>query len=668
MSIKMSDFWLKHSYFKDKLNIIQINLGNLCNLNCTHCHIGASPHGQANMDLLTANKIIDKLLLLDIQTIEFTGGTPEMNDTFTTFLTRLHDAGKTLVVRTSLTVLADSKYEHFLQLYKLFGVKVIASLPSLFEDLTKQQRGLGVFEQSIQVLQELNALGYGSEVLSLDLVYNPVGTHFPKNQKLLEEEYKSVLKKHYDIEFNQLACIVNMPIKRFKKQLQNSNELDGYIQKLKKAYNPNTLNSVMCRSLLSLDYQGKMYDCDFNLALNQPIKGYENRYFWEIDFEQFTPEISFDTHCYGCTANFGSSCHGEVVESLDAKANAKEYYGEVLQSSNDLKTNACCTLENIPSRIKEVMPYIADEIKERYYGCGSPVPEVIKGQRILDLGCGTGRDVYIFSKLVGEEGMVYGVDMTPHQIQTAKKYQTIQQERFGHNKVNTQFIHDEIENISKHFQPNSIDIVTSNCVINLLQDKQQVLKQVYDILDEGGEFYFSDVYASRRLNPEIRSNKILHGECLGGALYINDFLYYAKQAGFIEPRMVSSTPIEITDESVKELVGNTQFYSITYRLWKISDLDMVCEDYGQFATYKGGIEDSPLAFALDANHLFEKNRAEHVCRNTAKMLSQTRYKKYFEIVGDESQHFGEFMGCATLAAQQKEQQEQSVQQSSSGCC
>ena len=229
----MSDFWLKNKIYKDNFNLIQINIGNLCNLNCTHCHVGASPRGQNNMDLLTANNIIDKILQLDIETIEFTGGTPEMNDTFTTFLTKLSDAGKKLVVRTSLTVLQDPKYVHFLELYKIFNVKVIASLPSVFEDLTTKQRGFGVFDDSLEVLKKLNDLGYSKNNLELDLVYNPVGTYLPKNQKELQSEYKTILKDQYDITFNNLASIVNMPIKRFKKDLENQNLLDDYINKLK---------------------------------------------------------------------------------------------------------------------------------------------------------------------------------------------------------------------------------------------------------------------------------------------------------------------------------------------------------------------------------------------------------------------------------------------------
>ena len=661
----MSDFWQTKEILKDKFDLIQINVGDKCNLMCSHCHVGASPKGKNNMDADTAHKVIEKIKALDIKTIEFTGGTPEMNPHFETFLQELHLAGKNLVVRTSLTVLDDENHSHFLELYKKYGVKVIASLPSVFEDATTEQRGDGTYNSTIKILKQLNSLGYAKGDLKLDLVYNPVGTYLPAPQLQLENEYKSILKEKFDISFNSLATIVNIPIKRFKQDLKKQNLLDDYMKLLKDNFNHNTLENVMCRSVVSIGYDGFIYDCDFNLALGIRVKGYENTPFWDIDFNNFAPQISFDSHCYACTVNSGSSCHGEVIKDFDAKENAQEYYGEVLNSSSDLKTTACCTIDMIPQRVKDTLPYIMDEIKDKYYGCGSPMPLVLENQTMLDLGCGSGRDVYILSKLCGQDGFVHGIDMTANQINVAKKHQIAQTKRFEYEKTNTNFIHDYIENIDKHFKPNSIDIVTSNCVINLLDDKKAILKKVYNLLKEGGEFYFSDVYANRRLPQHIREDKVLHGECLGGALYTNDFVRYAIEAGFVEPRVVSMKDIDITDENVKKLVGKTKFCSITYRLWKIEGLDSVCEDYGQFAIYKGGIKESEMEFQLDENHLFEINRPEHVCKNTADMLQKTRYAKYFEIIGDTKTHFGVFTGCATLASEEENKTEQLS--SSCGC-
>jgi len=697
----MSDFWQGRAILKDRFDLIQINIGNLCNLTCTHCHVGASPKGDKNMDILTANRIIEKIENMDIKTVEFTGGTPEMNDTFLTFLTRLHAAGKNLVVRTSLTVLDDKKYEHFLEFYKKYKVKVIASLPSVFEDATTKQRGFGVYDSTIELLKKLNDMGYGKDELKLDLVYNPVGTYLPAPQAQLEGEYKTILKEKYDVEFNSLATIVNMPIKRFKHDLKKQGLLGSYMDTLKEKFNENTVNNLMCKSVLSLDYQGFIYDCDFNQALDTRVKGYENTPFWEIDFNNFKPEISFDSHCYACTVNSGSSCTGELVsndssisekktpvqntsvenstntedtnetteaEKFDQKENAKEYYGEVLSSSDDLKTTACCTIDMIPKRVRDTLPYIMDEIKDKYYGCGSPMPHVLEGQIMLDLGCGSGRDVYILSKLAGQDGFIHGIDMTANQINVAKKYQEDQTKRFEYKKINTNFIHDYIETIDEHFEENSLDIVTSNCVINLLEDKRTILKKVYKLLKDGGEFYFSDVYANRRLPKHIKEDKVLHGECLGGALYANDFIRYAIEAGFVEPRMVTAKEIEITDDAMKKVIGKTKFYSITYRLWKIEGLDSVCEDYGQSAIYKGGIPECELEFQLDSNHLFEINRPEHVCKNTADMLSKTRYKKYFEIIGNTDIHFGEFKGCETLATAYENESNKEGNDLSCGCC
>ncbi|NQY24842.1 MAG: arsenosugar biosynthesis radical SAM protein ArsS [Campylobacteraceae bacterium] len=663
----MSNFWENRVLLKNKFDLIQINIGDLCNLSCKHCHVGASPKGVKNMNKDTALKIIDKILSMKIQTIEFTGGTPEMNDNFLLFLEKLFEGGKTLVVRTSLTVLEDEKYSHFIDIYIKYKVKVIASLPSVFEETTSKQRGKGVYDSTIELLRRFNTMGYGKGDLNLDLVYNPVGTFLPAAQSQLELEYKTILKEKFDVSFNSLATIVNMPIKRFKFDLNKHKVLDEYMNTLRSKYNENTLDNIMCRNILSIDYEGYVYDCDFNLSLEMRIKAYENTYFWDIDFSNFKPEISFDSHCYACTVNSGSSCSGEVLkekavntkeEEMDYQENAKEYYGEILSSSSDLKTSACCTIDMIPKRIKDTLPYIMDEIKDKYYGCGSPMPEVLQGAKILDLGCGSGRDVYILSKLTGQEGFVYGIDMTKNQIDVAKKYQNEQTRRFEYKKNNTSFIHDYIENIDKHFKENSLDIVTSNCVINLLKDKKEILKKVHTLLKEGGEFYFSDVYSNRRLGQELKTNKLLHGECLGGALYVNDFITYAIEAGFVEPRLVSSKEIEILDPNIKELLGNIKFYSLTYRLWKIKNLDSVCEDYGQSIIYKGGIEYCKAEFLLDANHLFEINRPEHVCKNTADMLMKTRYKKYFELQGNSNTHFGEFKACATLASMAKNEEKE----------
>lgn len=655
-------FWNEKTVYKDQISIAQINLGNRCNQNCTHCHIAASPKGNKNMNSVTAEKIMNKLSASDIRDIEFTGGAPELNNNLKIFVENLSKQNKNLIVRTNLTALDLSECSFYINLFKRNKVKLIASLPNVFKEIVDKQRGNGVFNKSIKVLRKLNKIGYGTNGLSLDIVYNPIADFLPPDQTQIENDYKQGLKDKYDIYFNNLITIVNSPIKRFKKFLKREGQLNNYIELLKKHYNPATLDNIMCRKLISVDYAGDVYDCDFNLALNRKIKNWENIKFWDINFNNFRPTISCDNHCYACTANRGSSCHGVLIKDFDVKKNVKEYYGEKLQKTSDLKTNACCTVEAIPERIKSSLSLIYDEIKMKYYGCGSPIPIEVKGLKVLDVGCGTGRDCYIMSRLVGEKGMVYGIDMTKNQIDVAQKYVKNQTVKFGYKKPNIKFIRDYIENIGKHFEDEYLDIVMSNCVINLTEDKEAVLKQVCKILKFGGEFYFSDIYTDRRSPDPVRKNPILYGECLGGALYYKDFDRIARKVGFTNPRVISKREVKINNPNIKSLVGNIKFYSITYRLWKLKGLEDACEDYGHIAIYNGGIPESPFKFELDDVHVFYKGKPERVCGNTALMLSQTRFKKFFVICGGFNEHFGEFKDCSNVS------KDDTSNSTDGGCC
>jgi len=352
----------------------------------------------------------------------------------------------------------------------------------------------------------------------------------------------------------------------------------------------------------------------------------------------------------------------DVLRSNPQYDTVKKYYGEVVQKTSDLKTDACCTTDALPVHIKKILPLIENEIKSKYYGCGSPIPLCIEGLKILDLGCGTGRDCYVMSKLVGPKGFVYGIDMTENQIAVAGKYVDKQNEVFGYSRPNVKFILDYIENLSKYFEKESQDVVTSNCVINLAEDKEIILQKVYEVLKFGGEMYFSDVYADRRVPKSIARAPVLRGECLGGALYYRDFETIAKKAGFADPRIVSRKFININNPRIKNMVGNIQFYSITYRLWKLKDLENACEDYGHIAVYNGQMSESPFKFELDDEHVFYKNKPERVCGNTAIMLSRTRFKEYFQIMGSFKEHFGAFKDCLTV----KRNSEADVV--NSGCC
>ena len=331
--------------------------------------------------------------------------------------------------------------------------------------------------------------------------------------------------------------------------------------------------------------------------------------------------------------------HQEIVQ---------EYYGKILRGSDDLKTKACCTPDSMPDHVKVLLKNVHEEVLAKYYGCGLVVPELLAGKRVLDLGCGSGRDVYAIAQLVGREGDVVGVDMTPEQLATARRYVGWHMERFGYSRTNVAFLQGFIEKLGTlGLQNETFDIVISNCVVNLSIDKLAVLRGVFDLLKLGGEFYFADVYADRRLPESIRDDPVVYGECLGGALYWNDFLRLAKQAGFYDPRLVTSRLLEITDPDVAAKVGAARFYSATYRLFKITDLEPACEDYGQAVVYNGGIPESPHTFNLDSHHGIEKGRVFPVCGNTWHMLKETRFASHFDFIGDFSSHYGIFQGCGT---------------------
>ena len=326
----------------------------------------------------------------------------------------------------------------------------------------------------------------------------------------------------------------------------------------------------------------------------------------------------------------------------------KDYYGKTLQTSADLKTEACCTPDAMPAYVKRLLSNIHDEVLAKYYGCGLVTPLALEGARILDLGSGSGRDVYALAQLVGPKGEVVGVDMTDEQIAVAKAHVGWHQKKFGHKKSNVQFLHGYIEKLGElGLKPASFDIIISNCVINLSVDKLAVLRGAYDLLKPGGEMYFSDVYADRRLPDAVRADPVLYGECLGGALYWNDFHSLAKQAGFKDPRLVEDRPLGVTDEKLSLKLGQAKFFSATYRLFKLDDLEPMCEDYGQAVIYKGGVANSEDVFVLDKHHAIEKGKVFPVCGNTWKMLRDTRFAPHFEFIGDVSRHYGIFAGCGT---------------------
>lgn len=323
----------------------------------------------------------------------------------------------------------------------------------------------------------------------------------------------------------------------------------------------------------------------------------------------------------------------------------REYYGQTLRSSDDLQTNACCD-QMPPDWLKPLLSQLHDEVVSRYYGCGLVAPQQLKGMRILDLGCGSGRDVYLLSALVGEQGEVVGVDMTPEQLAVAERHRDYHRQAFGHARSNVSFHHGYIEQLDALGLPDDyFDIVVSNCVINLSPDKERVLREVFRVLKPGGEMYFSDVYADRRIPEPLLQDPVLYGECLSGALYWNDFLNLAKSAGFGDPRLVEDRPITIENPAIAEKLAPARFYSATYRLFKLQGLEPACEDYGQAVIYRGGIPHSESVFHLDAHHAIERGKVFPVCGNTWRMLQETRFAPYFEFVGNFDTHYGIFEGC-----------------------
>lgn len=313
----------------------------------------------------------------------------------------------------------------------------------------------------------------------------------------------------------------------------------------------------------------------------------------------------------------------------------KTFYGQTVRKTEDLEYTACCVDEG-RSRFRDILDQIPEEVKSRQYGCGSPIPaDMLTGLTAVDLGSGAGTDSFILSRLVGSEGRVIGIDMTDEQLAVARRNAPVVARKFGYPSPNTDFRKDFIET-AESIEDESIDLVISNCVINLSPLKDEVFRTLWRILRPGGEFYISDIVCDRRLPEEIRKDPRLYGECLAGALYYNDLKDIVEAAGFKDVR-------EVAKRELKDRVGRegARFCSVTWRGFKIPELDRRCEDYGQTAEYLGNCAEQPAEFRLDAGHVFEVGRPLPVCRNTALMLGRTRLGRYFTMT-PERKHFGLF--------------------------
>jgi arsenite methyltransferase len=335
-------------------------------------------------------------------------------------------------------------------------------------------------------------------------------------------------------------------------------------------------------------------------------------------------------------------------EHAKTKNVVREYYGKVLATSDDLKTSACCTPGALPAGVREALANVHEEVRAKYYGCGFVVPEHLEGARVLDLGCGAGQDVYVLAQMVGPKGKVVGVDMTAEQLAVARKHQDWHTSKFGHCCSNVAFVEGYIEELDRlGLEPASFDVIVSNCVINLSPEKAAVLEGARSLLKPGGEMYFADVYADRRLPAALKDDPVLLGECLAGALYWGDFLDLSKKAGFGDPRLVTARTLSVDDLQQAAKFGAARFHSATYRLFNIAGLESRCEDYGQAVIYTGGIVGHEDVFQLDAHHCIEKAKVFPVCGNTYRMLTESRFKPFFSAIGDFSTHYGIFPGCGT---------------------
>jgi radical SAM/Cys-rich protein len=306
------------------IDTLQVNVTLKCNQACLHCHVDASPKRTEQMSKETVDKCLE--ILKDnaqIKTLDITGGAPELNPHFDYFVVEAKKLGKHVMVRHNLTVIIDGDPdtgESKMYLPKFYAeneVEVISSLPYYQEYFTDKQRGRGVFQKSVDSLRMLNEVGYGNEhgKLILDLVYNPVGAFLPASQESLEKDFKKELWKNFQIKFNKLYTITNMPIHRFKEQLERQGTYEDYMEKLINAFNPAAAEGVMCRSLLSVSYDGNIYDCDFNQMLDLQVFNDKPMTVFNFDFQKLiNRDIIFDSHCFGCTADAGSSCGGAISE------------------------------------------------------------------------------------------------------------------------------------------------------------------------------------------------------------------------------------------------------------------------------------------------------------------------------------------------------------------
>jgi radical SAM/Cys-rich protein len=299
------------------VDVFQVNIGKMCNQVCNHCHVDAGPDRQEVMTRTTMNQCLKAVKNSNAGTIDITGGAPEMNPDFRWFVAELSKLNRKIIVRCNLTIIvAGKEYNDLPEFFRKHKIEVISSLPSFNERETDLQRGEGVFSDSVEALKKLNEVGYGikGSGLLLNLVYNPKGTCLPCNEKEMQAQFKSELKKHFDIEFNDLFAFTNIPVSRFLNFLVESGNLTSYMNKLVSSFNPAAAENVMCRNTISIGWDGCLYDCDFNQMLELKVNTASRPHISEYNEKELNSrEIVVNQHCYGCTAGAGSSCGGQLL-------------------------------------------------------------------------------------------------------------------------------------------------------------------------------------------------------------------------------------------------------------------------------------------------------------------------------------------------------------------
>lgn len=304
-----------------RLEVVQVNLGRQCNQACRHCHVEAGPRRTERMAPATAHRILRLLAASpDVHTLDLTGGAPELNPSFRPLVREAVALGKKVLDRSNLTILLEEGQEDLAEFLARHGVHIVASLPCYTRDNVDRQRGPGVFDKSLRALRRLNRLGYGREGtgLELDLLHNPGGPGLPGDGRALERDYKERLRADFGVDFNRLLTLTNMPIGRFRRELETRGTLEGYRDLLTRHFNPAAAEKVMCRSLVSISWNGRLFDCDFNQTLDLPAgngRSSTPRTVWDLPGFSFFNDgpIAWGDHCYGCTAGCGSSCQGRLV-------------------------------------------------------------------------------------------------------------------------------------------------------------------------------------------------------------------------------------------------------------------------------------------------------------------------------------------------------------------